>query len=117
MYSAYQADYWQVGGITQFELTCFSRCSIQRQLALEDGGDCCVQRRLRFLPSFRAAAAPSHTSVFLFNNQVKCAVITEQQSDFKTEDNLTHQTSVRLEEQLGFLLLDIVFFIFKSKYG
>lgn len=53
MYSAYQLDYWQVGGITQFEVTCFSLCSIQCHIALEEVGYCFVEWMHNFLaPSF-----------------------------------------------------------------
>lgn len=60
MYSAYQPDYWQVGAITQFELPCFSRCSIQRQLALVHAGDGGVQPG--FLP-------PSELQLLLYTPQ------------------------------------------------
>lgn len=40
MYSAYQLDYWQVGGITQFEVPCFSVCSIQCHIVLDQDADC-----------------------------------------------------------------------------
>ena len=45
IYSAYQLHYWQVGGITQFELTCFSVCSIQCHNALEEERYCLVEWR------------------------------------------------------------------------
>lgn len=58
MYSAYQLDYWQVGRITQFEVTCFSLCSIQCHVALGGGGERLVERMLNFLaPSFPHHAA------------------------------------------------------------
>lgn len=61
MYSAYQLDYWQVGRITQFEVTCFSRCSIQCHVALGGDGERSVERMLNFLaPSF------SHDAAHLF---------------------------------------------------
>lgn len=60
MYSAYQLDYWQVGRITQFEVTCFSRCSIQCHVALGGDGERSVERMLNFLaPSFPHDAAHS----------------------------------------------------------
>lgn len=43
MYSAYQLDYGQVGNITEFEVTCFSVCSIQCHIALEERGYCFVK--------------------------------------------------------------------------
>lgn len=49
MYSAYQLDYWQVGRITQFEVTCFSVCSIQCHIALEEEGYCFVEWMRNFL--------------------------------------------------------------------
>lgn len=53
MYSAYQLDYWQVGRITQFEVTCFSLCSIQCHVALGEDGYCFVEWMHNFLaPSF-----------------------------------------------------------------
>lgn len=78
MYSAYQLDYWQVGRITQFEVTCFSRCSIQCHIALEEGGYCFVGWMRNFLaPPFPDLAAHLFTCcwVFLFGIQCKCAAI------------------------------------------
>lgn len=49
MYSAYQLDYWQVGRITQFEVTCFSVCSIQCHIALEEEGYCFAEWMRNFL--------------------------------------------------------------------
>lgn len=68
MYSAYQLDYWQVGRITQFGVTCFSVCSIQCHIALEEEGYCFVELMRNFL----AAPFPDLTphsfscSVFFF---------------------------------------------------
>lgn len=87
MYSAYQLDYWQVGRITQFEVTCFSVCSIQCHIALEEEAYCSVEWMRNFLvPPFPAAHSCA-CSFFLFfilhytttwNNKVlkcKCTAI------------------------------------------
>lgn len=62
MYSAYQLDYWQVGRITQFEVTCFSVCSIQCHIALEEDGYCLAEWMCNFpAPPFPDLAAHSFT--------------------------------------------------------
>lgn len=67
MYSAYQLDYWQVGRITQFEVTCFSRCSIQCHIALEEGGYCFVGWMRNFLAApFPDLAAHLFTLLLFF---------------------------------------------------
>lgn len=66
MYSAYQLDYWQVGRITQFEVTCFSVCSIQCHIALEEEAYCFAEWTRNFLvPPFPAAHSCA-CWVFLF---------------------------------------------------
>lgn len=61
MYSAYQLDYWQVGRITQFEVTCFSVCSIQCHNALEEEGYCFVE----WMRNFCAPPFPDLPHLFL----------------------------------------------------
>lgn len=61
MYSAYQLDYWQVGRITQFEVTCFSLCSIQCRVALGEDDYCFVE----WMPNFLAAFVPRSSYSFI----------------------------------------------------
>lgn len=66
MYSAYQLDYWQVGRITQFEVTCFSVCSIQCHIALDEQDYCFVEQIWNFLVCpFSEQAACSSQFVFI----------------------------------------------------
>lgn len=65
MYSAYQLDYWQVGRITQFEVTCFSVCSIQCHIALVEEGYCFVKWMCNFLLSQIQLLIHSHVVFFL----------------------------------------------------
>lgn len=66
MYSAYQLDYWQVGRITQFEVTCFSVCSIQCHIALEEEGYCFAEWMQNFALPFPDLAAHSFPRLFFF---------------------------------------------------